>query len=58
MAADACDGCLGLRVCWICHGDGCHRCGESGQCHLCVPQEGRVVHLDAPVEQEQPAPRT
>ena len=42
MAADqqlprACVGCLGTEQCWICTGDGCHRCAASGRCHLCVP---------------------
>ena len=32
----ACVGCLGSERCWICTGDGCHRCGTSGRCHLCA----------------------
>jgi hypothetical protein len=40
-----CDGCLDLRECWICSGDGCQRCGLTGDCHLCCvpPQVADLV---------------
>ena len=35
MSTAACVGCLDTRQCWICSGDGCHRCDASGACHVC-----------------------
>ena len=39
----ACVGCLDTQQCWICSGEGCHRCGASGRCHLCTSDQ--VLHL-------------
>ena len=51
MARRTCDGCLGTDRCWICSGEGYHRCARTGRCHLCgdVPT---VIRLAAPADEE------
>lgn len=50
MDSHACDGCLGTRECWICTGQGCRRCHDSGSCHVCVLP--RVIHLVPPQRED------